>query len=367
MSKHVGVESRQNARGETSYRGSAYDPRRGRTIAGPWMPSLSAARAWRTDRMREWRGAAGHSPTVEQAAAAWVASALDGRALNRSGEPYKPSAVHSYRQVLDSRLLPELGRLRLDELNRPMLQLYVNRLLAEGLSPSTVRNVLMPLRVILRDALAVGDVDTNPTLQLRLPASKGRRDLVVDADTAKLLLQALAPADAALWAFALFAGLRRGELMALRGVDVDLDRQTLRVERSFCTRSKTFVLPKSHAGLRAVPIASALRPYAETAAAAGAGLAFGRDATRPFSSSGVTGRAQRVWKDAGLPTLTLHNARHTFASYLIAAMTARNELNPKIVQTLMGHSSITVTFDRYGHLFPGSESAAREALDVYLA
>ena len=361
-----GIESRDGAHGP-QYRGSAYDPRVKRTRKGPWTSSKAAAKAWRIDRLREWRGLGGDSPLFADAAASWLAAAATGEARNRSGHVYKPGVIESYRGALDRRLLPELGTYRLDEITAPLLQQLARRWLAAGLAPSTVRNHLMPLRVIFRDAVLDGSATANPTLQLRLPASKGLRDRVTTSSTAHALIAALAPADAAVWACALFAGLRRGELLALRGVDVDLGAGLVRVERSYCVTTRRFVEPKSSAGLRVVPIIGAFRPFAERAANAGAGLAFGRDATTPFCPRGLVKRARAAWATAGLEPIALHDARHTFASYLIAAMAESGASNPKVVQTLMGHSSIQVTFDRYGHLFPGSEDAARDALDAYLA
>ena len=94
----------------------------------------------------------------------------------------------------------------------------------------------------------------------------------------------------------------------------------------------------------------------------GQGLVFGRSATRPFRHWAVLEHAQKAWKDAGLEYVTLHEARHTFASVMIAAGTP-----PKQLQTYMGRSSITVSFDRYGHLMPGSEREAADRLSAYLA
>jgi hypothetical protein len=92
------------------------------------------------------------------------------------------------------------------------------------------------------------------------------------------------------------------------------------------------------------------------------GLVFGRTDGTPFVTSSVSLRASKTWKGAELRPVTLHECRHTFASLMIAA-----GVNPKALQTFMGHSSITVTLDRYGHLFPGSEEEAAVLLDAYLA
>jgi integrase len=68
-------------------------------------------------------------------------------------------------------------------------------------------------------------------------------------------------------------------------------------------------------------------------------------------------RADAAWKVAGLSErLRLHQARHTYASFMIAA-----GVNAKALSQFMGHSSIKVTFDLYGHLMPGSEREARDA------
>ena len=92
------------------------------------------------------------------------------------------------------------------------------------------------------------------------------------------------------------------------------------------------------------------------------GFALGREPERPFSASGVHRRAKVAWKQKKLRPITLHEARHTTASWMIAA-----GLNVKALSTYMGHANISITFDRYGHLMPGNESEAAERLDAYLA
>ena len=220
----------------------------------------------------------------------------------------------------------------------------------------------MPLRVTYREAVATGDVPVNPTLGLRLPASRGRRDRVAAPSEAEALLDALPEGDRAVWAAALYAGLRRGELLALRHEDVDRQARTIRVARSYDPRTRTFGEPKSRAGVRVVPIVDRLARRLPTEQPA-TGLAFGFDAETPFRHRSPDGnRARRAWTAAGLAPLGLHEARHTFASYLIGS-----GANAKAVTVLLGHSSISTTFDRYGHLFPGDEDAVRSLLDSYLA
>jgi integrase len=93
-----------------------------------------------------------------------------------------------------------------------------------------------------------------------------------------------------------------------------------------------------------------------------AGHVFGPSPTRPFGYTSTTTRAKKAWKDAKLERLGLHEARHTFASLMIAA-----GVNAKALSTYMGHATISITLDRYGHLMPGNESDAAALLDAYLA
>ena len=92
------------------------------------------------------------------------------------------------------------------------------------------------------------------------------------------------------------------------------------------------------------------------------GFVFGRSTTRPFNPSSVNQRAATARRKANLASLTLQEARHTFASLMIAA-----GVNVKALSTYMGHSSVTITLDRYGHLMPGNEVEAAEMLDSYVA
>src|SRR4051812_28968346 len=193
----------------------------------------------------------GSSMTLRDAAEAWLAGVHAGAIRNRSGHTYKPSAIRGYETALVARVLPELGGARLSELRRVDLQDFADRLCAAGLDASTVRNTLMPLRVIFRRAVARGDLAVNPTAGLELPAVEGRRERIASPAEAGALLAALPERDRALWATALYAGLRRGELLALRWEDVDLAAGVIRVERSWDAK-EGFVAPKSRAASRSV-------------------------------------------------------------------------------------------------------------------
>lgn len=348
------------------YEAAVYSAKDGKKIRKT-LPTLAAARGWRHDAATSIRKGTMRAPTqttLRGAWQAWLEGAQDGTIRTRSGDPYKPSVIRSYAQAMELRILDDFGAAKLGDIGRVDVQDMADRLLAKGLDPSTVRNALMPLRALYRRALARGEVALNPTSGVELPAVRGTRDRIASPTEAAALVEALPESDQALWATALYAGLRRGELMALRWEDVDFDAGLIRVERSYDPTSGETVAPKSQAGIRCVPIAAVLRGHLLTHKLRcewGNGLVFGRTVGTPRSDGSIRKRAARAWRHARLNAIGLHEARHTFASLMIAA-----GVNAKALSTYMGHSSVSITLDRYGHLMPGNESEAAALLDAYL-
>jgi len=339
------------------------------------------AKLWRADALMavSRRALHRHSPiTIEQAAWLWLEGALSGAVRDRSGRTYKPGTLREYQRSLAQRVLPEFGGVRLAELSRAEVQLFVDELLGEGLSPSTVGNTLNPLQAIYRHAIRRDLVAVNPTRDVELPANRGRRDRIATAAEAERLLAALPASDRPIWATAFYAGLRRGELQALRSSDVDLASSEIVVQRSW-DQYEGPIPVKSKAGHRTVPIIGALRGYLEAVESeSGSDLLFGRKRGGPFAPKSISERAERAWEEANglereaaildgrepvlLRPITLHECRHTFASLLIDA-----GVNAKAIQEFMGHATIEETFSRYGHLMPGARDQARAQVDAYLA
>jgi integrase len=378
MSQTTGIEVRHSRRClsrrgakcscRPTYQASVWSARDKRRIRKTF-PTLAEARVWRAEAtvgLRRGSIRASSAGTLREAADAWIVGAQEGRIRTRSGDRYKPSALRGYEAALRNRVLPDLGGARLSDIRRADIQDFVDRLLAEGLDASTIRNTVMPLRAVFRRAVARGDVAVNPTAGLELPAVRGKPDRIVSPVRAAELLAALPDADRALWATALYGGLRRGELMALSWRNVDLAAGIIRVERSWDAKNRVIVSPKSRAGYRKVPIAAALRGFLiehKLQSGRSGGFVFGRISDDlPFDASAVAARAYATWREAGLEPITLHEARHTFASLMIAA-----GVNAKALAAYMGHASVTITYDRYGHLMPGNEHEAAELLDAYLA
>ena len=365
--RHEGVVVKKRSDGSTAYMAHVWDAREQKRVRKTF-DTLAAAKSWRNDALSQLqKGVAvgGSKLTLRAAADAWLEGAKAGAIRNRSGDVYKPSALRGYEQALRLRILPEIGAVKLTDIRRGDVQRLVDKWQGEGHDASTIRNTLMPLRVLYRYAIARDSgVTQNPTIGLELPAVRGKRDRIASPTEGAALLEAVPTSERALWATAMYAGLRLGELLALDWKHVDLAAGVIRVERSFDPKAG-FVEPKSRAGKRAVPIAAVLRDHLiEHRMRQGRefGLAFGRTPEQPFQAQTSYDRARKAWKEAKLDPIGLHECRHTFASLMIAA-----GVNAKVLSTFMGHATVAITLDRYGKLFPGAENDAADLLNAYLA
>jgi integrase len=274
-------------------------------------------------------------------------------------------------------VLPEIGHRRVSEITRNDLQDIVDSLLAEGVSASTIAGTMLPMRAIYRRAVSRGEVAINPTTGLEIPAARGGRDRIAPPDECARLLAALPQSDRVLWATAMYGGLRRGELMALRIEDVDLGAGLIHVRRGWDVVAGEIATKSGRD--RRVPIAAVLRDYLDEHLLRldwQEGLVFGATASSPFTLTRTARRAVKAWEVENkrrvkraedpqgvelLRPITLHECRHTFASLMIAA-----GVNAKALSAYMGHSTISITLDRYGHLMPGNEAEAAGLLDAYL-
>jgi integrase len=145
----------------------------------------------------------------------------------------------------------------LAELRRSDVQALVDELVRRGLSGSPVHGILNALRAVLRRPLKADQFLVNPTERLDLPAGAQIRQRAASPVEAAALLDALPLEDRALWATAFYAGLRRGELRALRCSDIDEAVTEIRVQRGW-DDVEGAIEPKSQKGIRRVPVAAAL-------------------------------------------------------------------------------------------------------------
>jgi integrase len=321
----------------------------------------TGAKQWRHDAivaLRSGELSGDRGPLFSEVIDPWLEDLRTGVIRNRSGDIYKPAAVRDYERNLRLRALPVLKHLRFAEVTTKDVQQLVDRLVRDKLEPATIDAALTPLRALYRRAVARGEARMNPTVGIEKPAVRCKEKRVVPHESAEAMIAALDPSERALWATALYAGLRRGELIGLRRQDIDLANGVIRVERGWDMVEDEAVAPKSRQGKRRVPIHTILRDYLDQHLLSSDEDVFGS----PRWVSRTNDRARKRWKEHELPVITLHEARHTYASFGIGA-----GLNAKTLSTYMGHATISITLDLYGHLMPGNEDQAAGLLDAYFA
>jgi integrase len=349
------------------YQVRVYDRRTGRRICRAF-PMRGAAETFRMDaKVGLRRGEITATPatvTIGSAVSGWLVAAERGTVRTRSRKPFAPGTIRSVEQNYRLRIKDRFGVRRLARLTLLELQEFVDELDAVGLHPSTIEATILLLRLVYRRARGRGEVQIDPTDGIEMPEKPGTPRKPPAPDQITALLDAVPAEDRAVWATFMLTGVRRGELLALRWEDVDLDAGTFRVERSY-TPGDGYRPPKSRKGVRTVPVgptlAGILREH-RLLSGRRDGLVFGRREGSPLDSGKLQDRADEAWKTKKLMRVTPHVCRHLYASVMAAA-----GVRIDVLSRFMGHSSITVTIDRYGHLFPGDEAHASTLQEAFLA
>ena len=303
------------------------------------------------------------SPTVSQAGALW---------LKRCNEKkLEQSTVRAYDEHCNLHIYPYIGAKKLSDLNSPSVNAFADRLREEGRSPEMVRRVVRSLGAIFREARRRGLSSIDPTagIDLHLP---GREDPRPVAPT-KGELQAIIAGANGRWRplvlVAVFCGLRASELRGLRWSDVDFDGRQINVMQRADVYHKIGKL-KSKSAYRSVPcpsmVLNALREWKLQCPKGLLDLVFPSGAGNVEALSNIMQRgfeplqvAAGVVDANGTAKYGMHALRHACASLWI-----ENGMNPKRIQTLMGHSSIKMTFDTYGTWFQDVDADQHAAEDI---
>ena len=328
------------------------------------------ADAWRAEMQTEQKKGI-HTPastsiTIADAAARWLEQAQN--------DGLEPSTLASYEQFIRLHIEPFIGVVRLVDLTAAGVEDFRNRLRREGRSSVMVSKTVTALVGIVNHAMSLGLASRNPVREAvqygkrrqRLSARHtARLEVGVDIptkDELRLILAHAVERWRPIIVTAIFTGLRASELRGLTWKDVDLKTATLRV-RQRADKWKTIGSPKSATSAREVPLApmvvNALKEWRLACPKGEAGLVFPDDAGKIEAHHNIhrnaLGRAQqaaRICDDWRAPKYGLHSLRHAAASLLIET----GKFTPKEIQALLGHATIQMTFDRYGHLFKDPES-----------
>lgn len=273
----------------------------------------------------------------------------------------KPRTRTSYESLLRTHVGPYFGAMEVGRINKATVRQFIAAMENKGAAPGTTRNAIRNvLKPSLDLAVEVGMIKANPAAGIRLPQSPKAEMLFLTAEQVRLLASAIAPPYDTLVLFAAYTGLRAGEIGALRRDNLDLLRMRLTVAASVAEvpgQGLVYGPTKTYA-LRTVsmpqflrePLVSLIDPLDDDPTS----LVFHSPDGGPLRHGNFYRRVFKPAVRAALPShlhgLRFHDLRHTCASMLINPPI---NANPKAVQLRLGHSSIQVTFDRYGHLYPG--------------
>jgi integrase len=317
------------------------------------------------------------SITVREAGASWI-KAAESAGLERA-------TVKQYREHVDQHIVPFIGAVKLSEISAQTVRKFEDALREERRSPAMVRKIIGSLGSLLADAQEQGLAARNAVRDLRRnrrrgkdhraeKRQKGKLKVGVDIPTPEEIKAIIAHAKGRwrpLLITAIFTGLRASELRGLRWKDVDLKGNELHV-RQRADRFNEIGKPKSAAGERVVPfgkvVANTLKEWKPACPKSEGDLVFPNGVGKVESLANIINRGLIPAQPGKAKYTGLHALRHFYASWCINRPADGGlGLPPKLVQERLGHSSITMTYDRYGHLFPrGDDSKELDAAEKAL-
>jgi len=291
----------------------------------------------------------------------------------------RPSTYNSYVQHVECHVAPHIGSVKLAKLTGSQ----VNALYAKlgetgrndgkkGLSPMTIHHVHACLHKACKDAVRWGHIQRNPLDAADPPRKKGDRTREMQTWTKeqlKAFLEAMAGERLSpLWHTIAMTGMRRGEAIGLRWSDVDLEGGRLAVRRALIPINREVVVsePKTAKGRRVIALdpgtievlkAQAARQLDEQKdwdeAWIETGLVFTQENGAALDPESVSRYWRQAVKKAMLPSIRLHDLRHTHATLALQA-----GIHPKVVSERLGHATVSITLDTYSHAIPAMQEEA---------
>ncbi len=293
---------------------------------------------------------------------------------------YKPPmARHTtyvqYRSMIHKHLVPGLGQVFLQKLTVQQLQAFYAQKIEEGLKTRTIAIIHAVLHKALENAVKWNLLSRNIATLATVPQKTSHEVKTLSASEARKLIEAAQDSRIeALLVLAITTGMRRGELLGLRWDDIDLELGILRICRTVNWIAGFGFIendPKTKASRRRITLPSvaieALRKHRirqdQAKQQAGTkwiekGLVFPNTLGNFLGPNHLLTMFQRVLDQAGLPHMRFHDLRHSAATILLTM-----GVHPKVVQELLGHSSITMTMDTYSHLLPSMQKEAMDGMD----
>ena len=284
----------------------------------------------------------------------------------------RPKTLEGYGSLIKVHIIPRLGKNKLDKLTPEQIGKAWSDMLSQGNSANVIEHCHARLSTALNAALQRRPslIDQNPCLSVSPPKVYKQELRPPNAEAVHKILEAARDTDYyEVIHTAFYTGLRRGELLALRWGDVDLDMATASVSRTVYRAkggTSMFTEPKTAKGKRLVSLtpssALLLRALRERHKMDGSlqgyqvtedSLVFCYRNGSPILPRAFSGAFRRIMHRAGLEGYRPHDTRHAHATLML-----RQGVHPKIVQERLGHARINITLDTYSHVTPGLQEAA---------
>ncbi len=284
----------------------------------------------------------------------------------------KPATKHSYKDKIDRHILPAFGARDMKEITRGDVRDFCHKLMAGGLSAASVKVTLIIISSLFNHAIEDGHVSENPAGKpgryIKVPNRKGKVEFLtpeegsVLLDAARKHLPRLYP----LFMAALRSGMRQGELIGLQWGDVDWNGKFVEVRRN---NYNGHISSPKNGKPRRVDMSDGLadvltdhrRAIAAESLKAGRPMpewVFPGEGGGPVEASWLRKRFESCLKKAGIRHVPFHALRHSFASALLGLGESL-----AYIRDQLGHHSIQITVDNYGHLVPGANRKAVNRLD----
>ena len=283
----------------------------------------------------------------------------------------RPTTRATYERDLERYVLPRFGASQLSRITPLDVRAWIAEELATGLAPSSVHRHFRTLRRVLNVAVESELIAKSPCVGVKPPAMESPEMKFLTAAEVQELAEAIGPQFRVLIFVAAYAGLRWAELIGLKRSRVDLLGRSIAVVEQLVTFNNQSVWqpPKTKASRRKVSISPFLvdmlnHQLATRSLPGPDGLVFPNQAGKPISPASFNGNHwRRAIQKTDLEGLRFHDLRHTAVALAIA-----QGAHPKAIQARMGHNSVQMTLDRYGHLFPELDAQIAVGLDdVYRA
>ena len=273
---------------------------------------------------------------------------------------YKHSTQKNHRHIVKKHLVPRFGDMAIADITRQEVQAYMARLVSDGYAPRSVDHIHDVLSAVLRTAVKWGHLKDNPARDVDLPALINvRPKWALTIAQASALLEALPPQARTMVGVALFAGLRRGELFALRWRNVDEQHQCLTVCEA--VYEGTFSTPKTAAGLRQIPLSAAVMQLildwrARVTRTQPDALLFSTWSGKPISPNNVA----RRWIFPACDALQLQRVNWLTLRRTYSSWAHEKGVPGKVIAQLMGHAKVDTTLNVYTQVMDGALRKAAE-------